>query len=69
VWVWLGYVGAENREWLLAWVHRGQGAILLAAAVLVVLVAWVFWRRGRLRHNRLRLHRARRANRGRSCDD
>lgn len=68
VWVWLGYVGAENREWLLAWVHRGQGAILVGAGVLVALVAWVFWRRGRRRHHRLRLHRARRASRGRPCD-
>ncbi len=64
VWIALGYYGAENREWLLAWVHRGQGAIAIAAIVLVVIIGWLFWRRRRLRYRRLRGHLERRADRG-----
>ena len=64
-WVWLGYVGAENRQWLLEWVQRGQGAIVLVAAVLLAIAVWVFWRRGRHRVRRMAWHRERRASRGR----
>lgn len=64
VWIGLGYYGAENREWLLAWVHRGQGAIAITAFVVVAIVGSLFWYRGRLRHQRLRGHRERRAGRG-----
>lgn len=63
VWIGLGYYGAENREWLLAWIHRGQGAIEIAACVLVASVVWFFWRRTRQRRQRLHQHRARRADR------
>ena len=62
-WVWLGYLGAEHREWVLAQLHRGQGVL---AALLVVLVAFVAvwaWRRGRERLRRLHAHRERRAER------
>ena len=27
IWVYLGFYGAENREWLLHWIKRGQGVI------------------------------------------
>ena len=65
-WIWLGYLGAEHREWVLAQLHRGQGVL---GALLVVLVAFVMawaWRRGRERLRRLHAHRERRAERTRS---
>ena len=63
VWIGLGYYGAENREWLLAWIHRRQGAIAIAVVVVVTIVGCLIWYRGRLRHRRLRVHRERRADR------
>ena len=65
VWIGLGYYGAENREWLLAWIRRGQGAIAIAALVLVAIIGWVVWRHASQRRSRLRQHRTRRADRGR----
>ncbi|GLQ91912.1 DedA family protein [Dyella acidisoli] len=46
-WVYLGYFGANRREWLGMWIRRGQNSLwLLAGAVLVVaLVLW--WRQRR----------------------
>ncbi len=46
-WVYLGFFGADNHEWLLTWMHRGQTSlwILLGIVVLIVLVAW--WRHRR----------------------
>ena len=64
VWIGLGYYGAENREWLLGWVHRGQGVIAIAAGTLVVVIAGLLWRRRQLRHRRLRGLLERRADRG-----
>ncbi|HEY0179613.1 MAG TPA: DedA family protein [Dokdonella sp.] len=63
VWVYLGYYGAENRDRLLDWIHRGQGGVAFAAVVLVGLVAWSLWRRAHRRRLRLREHRTRRAAR------
>jgi len=44
-WVYLGYFGADRREWLGIWIRRGQNSLwligLLVAAVLLVL----WWRR------------------------
>ncbi len=65
VWIGLGYYGAENREWLLAWIHRGQGAVAIAAGVLVFSIGGFFWRRASQRRQRLREHRTRRADRDR----
>jgi membrane protein DedA with SNARE-associated domain len=67
-WVWLGYIGAENRVWLLDWIRRGQGAIALGVVLLIALTVWVFWRRAQQRHQRLREHRERRAGRGSTAD-
>jgi membrane protein DedA with SNARE-associated domain len=55
VWVYLGYFGANNLDWLMSWVHRIQTCILaqLAAAVVVIgLVVAVKMRRKRLRIKR-----------------
>ena len=46
-WVYLGYFGADNHEWLVKWMHRGQSSlwVLIGILVLVVLVLW--WRHRR----------------------
>jgi membrane protein DedA with SNARE-associated domain len=47
VWVYLGYFGANNREWLAMWIGRGQNGlwILAAGAALTALALW--WRHRR----------------------
>ncbi|MGL4205998.1 MAG: DedA family protein [Aeromonadaceae bacterium] len=49
VWVYLGYLGAYNREWLMTWIGRGQTGILLFAAALLLFVIV-----GYLRHRRIK---------------
>ena len=46
-WVYLGFFGADNHEWLMKWVHRGQSSLwaLVGLIVLVLLVLW--WRHRR----------------------
>lgn len=63
VWIALGYYGAENRDWLLAWIKRGQGGIAIAALLIVAATVWFFWRRACERRERLRAHRQRRVTR------
>ncbi len=49
VWVYLGYLGAYNREWLLTWVDRGQTSLLLLSGLLLLtLIVWL-WRQRRKR--------------------
>lgn len=45
LWVYLGYVGADNRHWLLTWIHRGQALLWMLVAVLMVVGAVVVVRR------------------------
>ncbi|UTH72300.1 DedA family protein [Chromobacterium sp. IIBBL 290-4] len=47
VWVYLGYYGAANREWLMTMVHRGQAGILSVVAVLLLVVGAVWYKRRR----------------------
>lgn len=49
VWVYLGYFGANNHEWLLKWMHRGQNSLWLLLAVAALALLWVWWRRYRCR--------------------
>ncbi len=44
LWVYLGFLGANNRQWLLEWAYRGRHGfwLLIAAVVIVVLLTW--WR-------------------------
>ena len=46
-WVYLGYFGADNHEWLMKWMRRGQGSLwaLVGLVVLTVLLLW--WRHQR----------------------
>jgi membrane protein DedA with SNARE-associated domain len=43
-WVYLGYYGADNHEWLMHWVHRGKTGIWIGIGVLVVVVAILIWK-------------------------
>lgn len=43
VWVYLGYFGAHNHQWLITWLHRGQAGLWIAFGVLVVGVAGYGW--------------------------
>lgn len=50
-WVYLGYFGANRREWLGMWIRRGQSSLwVLGALLLVVALVW-WWCR---RHNKQR---------------
>jgi membrane protein DedA with SNARE-associated domain len=46
-WVYLGFFGADNHEWLVKWIQRGQTSlwVLVGILTLVVLVSW--WRHRR----------------------
>jgi len=45
IWVYLGYYGAENHEWLLMWIKRGKTVLLIALGVLLAGVLFWLWRR------------------------
>lgn len=48
-WVYLGYLGANNHQWLVMWMRRSQASLwLLVGAVLAI--ALVLWWRYRRRH-------------------
>ncbi|WP_255991201.1 DedA family protein [Chitinolyticbacter albus] len=49
VWVYLGYFGANNHEWLLKWIKRGQAGIFAALGIGAVLVGIWYYRRWRAR--------------------
>lgn len=47
IWVYLGYLGASNHQWLMAMVHRGQAGILIVLGVLALVLTLVWWRKRR----------------------
>lgn len=47
VWVYLGYFGANNHQWLVKWVHRGQTGLWVVLGILAVALAAYWWRRRR----------------------
>ncbi len=49
VWVYLGYFGANNRDWLLTWLHRGQTGLWIALGLVAAGVAIYLWRRRKRR--------------------
>ena len=46
-WVYLGYFGADNHEWLVKWMHRGQSSLWALIGLLVLLVLGLWWKRRR----------------------
>lgn len=45
-WVYLGYFGANRRDWLVLWMNRGQGSLwIIAGVVVVIALGWWWWRR------------------------
>lgn len=64
LWVWVGYFGAERRDWLLKAIREGQGIVIVVAVLIAAVVGWVLWRSARRRVLRLRAHREQRAQRG-----
>lgn len=56
-WVYLGYFGANRREWLGTWMRRGQSSLWLlgSAVVLVMLVLWWRHRNRKARDNHMPL--------------
>ncbi len=60
IWVYLGYYGAQNHEWLLKWLDRGKVIVLVVAAIILAVVVRYFWRRSTRRRTLLRLRQSRR---------
>lgn len=49
VWVYLGYLGADNREWLLHMIKRGQAATFVILALIILAAVTIFYVRKRNR--------------------
>ncbi len=47
IWVYLGFYGASNHEWLIKWLSRGQTAIMVFVAIVAVIVAVWYFRHSR----------------------
>lgn len=46
-WVYLGYFGADNHEWLVKWIRRGQSSLWALVGILVLTVLVLWWRHRR----------------------
>jgi membrane protein DedA with SNARE-associated domain len=46
-WVYLGYIGANNHEWLVMWMHRGQTSLWVVLGILLVTLLVLWWRHRR----------------------
>jgi len=46
-WVYLGYFGADRREWLGMWIQRGQNSLWLLGGLAIVVLLVLWWRRRR----------------------
>lgn len=46
-WVYLGYFGADNHQWLVTWVRRGQASLWILAGILLVILLVSWWRHRR----------------------
>jgi LPXTG-motif cell wall-anchored protein len=47
IWVYLGYFGADNHEWLVKWIHRGQSSLWALIGLLALLALGLWWKRRR----------------------
>lgn len=63
LWVYLGFYGAENHQWLVAWVKRGESVVLVGVVLVIGLIGGFWWRRRGRARERLRTFRAHRAAR------
>ena len=63
IWVYLGYYGAQNHEWLLKWLNRGEFIVMAVAAVILALIVTYFWRRTARKRELQRLRLTRRQRR------
>lgn len=45
VWVYLGYFGANNHEWLIKWIHRGQAGLWIILGILATSLGVYWWRK------------------------
>lgn len=46
-WVYLGFLGADNHQWLMTWMHRGQASLWILVGVLVLILLFSWWRHRR----------------------
>ncbi|HWU76401.1 MAG TPA: DedA family protein [Rhodanobacter sp.] len=51
-WVYLGYLGADNHQWLMTWMHRGQTSLWVLVGILLLILLFSWWRH----HRRARCH-------------
>jgi len=49
-WVYLGYFGADNHEWLVTWMHRGQSSLWVLLGFLALLALGLWWKHRRRKH-------------------
>lgn len=47
VWVYLGYYGASNIDWLLSIVHKGQMGIFIVLGLMAAVLGFLWWRNRR----------------------
>ena len=47
IWVYLGYFGADNHEWLAMWIHRGQNGLWLVGGIALIVALALWWRHKR----------------------
>lgn len=59
LWIYLGFYGALNHEWLLVWIKRSKIGVALLLTAVALAIIWLGWQRLR-RQRRLREVRARR---------
>ena len=60
IWVYLGYYGARNHEWLLTWLGRGKVVVFVALGIVLAVVVGYYWRRVARRRSLLRMREQRR---------
>jgi membrane protein DedA with SNARE-associated domain len=46
-WVYLGFFGADNHEWLVKWLHRGQSSLWVLVGILLLTVLVLWWKHRR----------------------
>lgn len=49
VWVYLGFYGAERRDWLMMMIHRGQAGILVVIGILLATITLAYLRKRKAR--------------------